>query len=258
MDKIVEIPVEKIKVGEHALRMEADDETLGELADSIRRIGILVPLVVVRAGDFYTLVAGHRRLAAAKRVGLREVPAVVRKLTDAAAGETAFAENLFRADLSPLEVAGGIKDVLDKGVMDIDGIARALGRTNYWVGRMLAMLDWPADVLEVIHNGKISVSAASNLAMVEDTAYRKFLVNNAVESGATARTTAAWLQAWRSLAPPEQALTAEPEPAGSRASPAVPQAPCLACGEVFRTDELSHVPICARCIQAIRNAGLKV
>jgi len=109
--------------------------------------------------------------------------------------------------------------------------------------------------LEAIHNGKISVTAASNLACVEDDVYREFLVRQAVENGATARATAAWLQAWRSMVPASEAITREPVPAGPGVTPAVPQAPCIVCANVFRTDELSHVPVCVHCIRTIRDIG---
>ena len=139
--------------------------------------------------------------------------------------------------------------------MTVDELAAGLHRTAEWIRRMVAMLDWPADVLEVIHGESISVSAAHNLALVDDAPYRAFLLRNAVDSGATARATAAWLQAWRSMQPAEVAVQAEPVAGESRPMPMVPQAPCLACGQVFRTDQLSHVPICSGCIQLIRNAG---
>jgi len=249
------VPIEKIKVGEHAQRMAGDDEGIEELARSISRLGVLVPLVVSGGADCYVLVAGHRRLEACKRVGRERVPCIVRKGEAADAVEVSFAENLFRRDLSPLEMAGAVKDCLEQKIMTVDELAAAVHRSTEWIRRMVAILDWPADVLEIIHAERISVAAGHNLALVDDTVYRNFLVNNAVESGATARTTAAWLQAWRSMAPAETAVQAEPEAGKTPAAPMAPQAPCLACGQVYRSDELSHVPICASCIQAIRNAG---
>ncbi len=256
MAEVKQISVEKINVGAHALRLEVDDEALDDLAASIRRIGIIVPLVVAPEGDIFHLIAGHRRLAAAKRLNLSEVPCCVREAAAADGVEVSFAENLFRLDLSPVELAGGIKDVLTKNIMDVQALAKAMHRTTHWVNAQLMLLEWPVDVLDAVHAGWISVSAASNLALVTDDPYRDFLVRNAVEQGATARTTAAWLQAWRSMQPPEEALDAEPVGPGATRTPMVPQAPCLACGEVHRTDELSHVPICSPCIRVIRDAAL--
>lgn len=255
MAEVKEIPVEKIKVGEHALRMEAEDETLDELAESIRRIGIIVPLAVVSSGGVYMLVAGHRRLLAAKKCGLQKVPCIVRDDDKAQAKEVSFAENLFRTDLSPVELAAGIKDIFDQGIMELPALAAAMHRSPHWVGAQLLILNWPIDVQQAIHEGWLSVSAASNLALVNDDTYREFLLRNAEESGATARTTAAWLQAWRSMQPPEEAIRAEPVDGQKPVTPAVPQAPCICCGEVYRADELSHVPVCVHCIKIIREVG---
>jgi len=255
MAGIMNLPVDGIRVGDYVQRMGGGDEGLDGLAASIGRIGIVSPLVVSRDGDDYVLVAGHRRLAAAIRCNHRTVPCVEAGDRRELAAEINLAENVFRKDLSPVELAAAVKDVLEKGSMGVEQVAAGLHRSVEWVRRMVGMLDWPADVLEAIHNEAISVSAAHNLALVEDAAYREFLVRNAVESGATARATAAWLQAWRALQPKEEAVQAKPPAGGRRAEPMVPQAPCLACGDVYRTDELSHVPVCGRCIRLIRNAA---
>lgn len=255
MAEVKDIPVEKIQVGDHALRMEAEEETLFSLAASIRRLGILVPLVCRAAGDSFELVAGHRRLAAAKQVGLRSVPVVVGEYDNAQSSEVSLAENLFRQDLTPVEVAAGLKDILDQGVMELPALAAAMHRSEHWVKNMVALLSWPADVLEAVHAGWLSVSAASNLALVTGDTYRDFLLRQAEQSGATARTTAAWLQAFRSMQPAEEAVQAPPVGGESPATPMVPQAPCICCSEVFRTDELSHVPVCVQCIKVIRGVG---
>lgn len=253
MIEVKDILVGKIAVGEHVQRLVIDDEEISELAASIGRIGIVNPLMVSGSGDSYVLVAGHRRLQAAKKLGLLSVPCIVADAEKCVDTEVSFAENLFRKDLSPLELACAVKDCLDKKTMTAEELAAGLGRSTEWIRRMVAMLDWPADVLDAIHAGWLSIAAAHNVALITEDTYRAFLLRNAEESGATARTTAAWLQAWRSMAPAEQAIQAQPVSGESRPTPLVPQAPCICCSQVFRTDELSHVPVCAGCIRAIRN-----
>jgi len=253
--KIMSVPIEKIKVGDYAQRLEVEDEGIEGLAASILRIGIVVPLSVCRKNGEYHLVAGHRRYVAAGRAGLAEVPCIIVDSEQEKSSEVAFAENFFRKDLSPLELASALGDCLKNKIQTADELARGFHRSTEWVRRMVAILDWPGDVLEAIHGEKVSVAAAHNLALVDDDAYRAFLVRNAVDSGATARTTAAWLQAWRSMQPMEVAVQTEPVSGRAVSIPAVPQAAFLAVGEVLRTDELSHVPIFDGCIRAIRNAG---
>lgn len=253
--RIIQLPVGKIRCDVHGQRLELEGEKLDELVGSIRRVGVLVPVIVVADGDGFVLVAGHRRVAAAQRAGLSTIPAIVRGGEDAEIKEVCFAENFFREDLSTVEQAAAIKDAIDGGVLSVESVAAGFRRTADWVRRQVALLSWPSDVLEVIHRGKLSVSAASNLACVRDDAYRGFLLGHAVSNGATARTTAAWLQAWEAMQPAEEAVSSEPVCEGTHQTPMVPQAPCIVCATVLRTDELSHVPMCAGCIRKIQGVG---
>lgn len=255
MDEIEQLVIDKIKVGAYEQRLDREDEGIAELAASIRRIGVIVPLVVVGEDDGFTVVAGHRRLAAAKMVGLKTVPAIRRDSNDAAVKEISFAENFFRRDLSPVELAAALKDGVEQQGLSVEELAKGFHKSEHWVRSMMAIWGWPVDVQEAVHRGKISVSAASNLAVITDEEYRVFLVRNAVEQGATARTTAAWLQAWRALEPAEEAVSAEPVGAKSPPVPLVPQAPCLACGDIFPVDRMSHVPMCGECIKIFRQGG---
>ena len=256
MEKMQEIAIGKIKVGDHDQRLDMHDEEINALASSIRRIGIINPIVVSDDGGDLRLIAGHRRLLAASLAGLQFVPCVVRTPQKEVDSEITFAENYFRKDLTPVELACALKDCLDQKTMTVKELADGFHRSEHWVHSMIAIAGWPVDVQEAIHDKEISVSAASNLAMVADENYRAFLLRNAAESGATARTTAAWLQAWRAMAPPEKAIEAQPVPAGPGQVPLVPQAPCLCCAQIFPVNMMSHVPMCGECIKVIRKVGL--
>lgn len=251
----MEMKICDIVIGENSLREVVDDDCMDDLCASMRRIGIVQPLVVVKRDEKMVLVAGHRRYRAAKNIGLSAVPVVVREDSDVAESEIAFAENLFRKDLSPVETAAGLKDVLAAGSLAIEELARGVHRSTEWVSRMVAMCEWPPDVLLAIHEGSISVAAGHNLAMVTEEGYRGFLVANAVDNGATARTTSAWLQAWRSMQPQEAAVEAVPVAGGLTHEPMVPQLPCMMCEQVMRMDALSHIPVCVKCVAILRSGG---
>jgi len=253
MLEVQEIEVEKIAVGDYDRRVSYEGADFDLLVASIRRLGIIEPLVVSKTDEAITLVAGHRRLEAAKHVGLKSVPAMVIEGQDAKRTEVGLAENIFRKDLTPVELASAIRDIVEGGTMTAKEVGIALHRSEFWVHQQIAMLAWPADVLEAVHDDEISVTAAANLAEVADNSYRAFLLRSAVENGATARTTAAWLQAYRAAQPPDVALAAEPVAGKTPAQPLIPQVPCFACGQVFRQDCVSHLPLCGGCIAAIRN-----
>lgn len=256
MLEIREIPISEIKVGEHDRRIKTDDESILGLAASIGRVGLLYALIVHPVDDGYILVEGHRRMAACRRLGFKTVRCHIEDTERDRVAEVAFAGNFHRKDLSPIELAAALKDVREKGEIELKDLAAGFHKSEHWVVRMIAIADWPADVQEAIHNENISVSAASNLACVTDDSYRAFLVRNAVEQGATARTTAAWLQAWRAMQPPQVAVLAEPVMPGITTTPAVPQAPCLCCSQLFEVNQMSHVPVCGACIQIIRQVGV--
>lgn len=255
MPETKEIPIEKIEVGEHAQRLSVDDESLDGLVKSIGRIGLIYPCLVCVKGDSFLLLEGHRRLAAHKRLGRETVPCVEVDAEQATVNEIAFAGNFFRKDLSPVELASAIADVFKSGKMTAEEIAVGFDKSEHWVNSMIAICDWPADVLEVLHEKVISVSAAHNLALVTDDTYRDFLLRNAVEQGATARTTSAWLQAFRSMQSQEEAVNAEPVAGRPPPQPIIPQAPCFCCSQVFAVNEMSHVPVCGACVQILRTMG---
>lgn len=255
MMEIVEIQLSKIVVGKHEQRLDMQDPGVSELAASIRRIGIISPLVVVNDGDDVLLIAGHRRLMAARMAGLSVVPCFVRASEKGVDEEVTFAENFFRRDLSPVELACAIKDCMQGGVLTAKELAAGFHRTENWVLSMIELADWPDDILEAIHTEKISVAAAGNLVEVHDKEYRKFLVRQAVDGGASAKATAAWLQQWRSVQTPQEQIQAEPGIGSQMATPVTPLAPCLCCSQTFPVNEMSHVPLCGACIKILSVAG---
>lgn len=256
MSEIKEIPIGKIKVGEHDQRIEIDDEELDGLVVSIRRLGLVYPCIVVPQGDEFLLVEGHRRLAACKKLDKQTVRCSVEDASREKASEIAFAGNFFRKELTSVELASGINDMLVNKIKTVAEIAAGFHRSENWVLSMAAICSWPQDVLEAMHHCGLSISAASNLALVTEDTYRDFLLRNAVESGASARTTAAWLQAWRSMQPAEEAITAEPVSGPPPPAPMLPQAPCFCCSTVLPMNELSHVPICGECVKVVRQVTM--
>jgi ParB family chromosome partitioning protein len=192
------LELEKIDAGENPLRLEGKNKGIAELAASIRRIGLINPLVVAADGERYRLIAGHRRYAACRIAGLKEVAVRITGTEQREICEVALAENLFRKDLSPIEMAVAVVALIKEGGMEREQVASVCNRSIAWVQEKEEILSWPPDVQTAVHDGWLSVSAASNIALVEDDAHRNLLLSRAKETGASARTTAAWLMAWRS------------------------------------------------------------
>jgi ParB family chromosome partitioning protein len=249
------LPVGTITDDKHSQRFEMNDEDLSELVSSISTEGLQEPIGVRRDDDHWCVVYGHRRLEACKRLGWEKVPCIIQEGSESQLRKKTFAENFFRKNLTPVEQAVAIADEIKCERMTVEQVADVFKRKPDWVRRQLAICGWPEDVLDAVHAGRLSVAAAENLAMITEDNYRKLLVSQAADNGATARTTAAWLQAWRSMLPPEKAIEQEPMPPGESARPLVPQTLCAACLNTFRTDGLSYLPICLNCARIIRDAA---
>lgn len=248
------IELHLIDVGPNPHRFSQDSPEDVDLAADIKANGLLQPLIVRPVQDRYELLAGHRRLAALQSLHARQALCCVRSCEEDEGEQVTFAENFFRKDLTPLELAVAIARAYKSGKLTVEQLAIGFKKSPDWVRRQVAITAWPEDVLDIIHRGAVSIAAAANLALVEEPAYREFLCRQAAENGATARTTAAWLQAWRAMLPPKEAIHSAPVPAGSGVLPMIPQAPCLCCGTAFRTDELIHVPVCRACMRVLREA----
>lgn len=255
MRQMIEIPPSKIKVGKFDQRLSKNDEEVVDLAASIKRIGVIEPLVVSCRAGVYHLIAGHRRLRASKEARLKKVPCIVEDRKMAVQSEVAIAENFFRRDMSPVEMAAMIVDYKKRMKLTLEKIAQILHKSLRWVQGIVAIADWPPDVQVAVHNHQITTNAASNLAVIGDKKYRVFLLRNAIEQGATARTTAAWLQEYKSRQPMEEAINAEPVSGRPPPQPATPHAPCFCCGCGFPANQMSHVPVCGDCIETMRTAG---
>ncbi|WP_038055025.1 ParB/RepB/Spo0J family partition protein [Thermus amyloliquefaciens] len=163
---VVRLPLSAIRPNPHQPRRRFSQEGLEELAASIREKGLLQPLLVRPKGEGYELVAGERRLRAAELAGLREVPVVIRDLTDQEAMEVALVENLQREDLTPLEEARGYQALLDLGLTQ-EEVARRVGKARSTVANALRLLHLPEEVLQALEEGRISAGHARALLMLE-------------------------------------------------------------------------------------------
>lgn len=158
-------------------RKEFDEASLSELADNISQMGVLQPLLVrpAEAAGRYTIVAGERRWRAARLAGVTEVPVIVRKMTDIEAAQIALIENIQREDLNPIEEAQGYKRLASEFSMTQEEIAKAVGKSRPVVANMIRLLELPAELVEAVQNGNLSVGHAKVLCgLPEPVQFRLF------------------------------------------------------------------------------------
>ncbi len=163
------LPISEITPNKDQPRKTFDEAALDELAESIKQHGVLQPLLVrPLPNGGYQLVAGERRWRASRRAGLREVPVVVKELTDTETMEIAIIENLQREDLNPIEEAEGLQALIDKCGFTQEEVASSVGKSRPAIANSLRLLRLPEAVRELTRDGKISAGNARALISLDN------------------------------------------------------------------------------------------
>lgn len=183
----VTVRISDIEPNRDQPRKEFDPEALQELSDSIKRHGLLQPLLVrpMLSGG-YQLVAGERRWRASLAAGLEEVPVVIREMTDGEAMELAMIENLQREDLNPIEEAAGYKYLMEKFGLTQAEVAETCGKSRSAVANAVRLLALPNDILELIKIGELTAGHGRTILSITDESLREQAVIMA-QQGASVR-----------------------------------------------------------------------
>jgi ParB family chromosome partitioning protein len=163
-DELRQIPVDMIQRGKYQPRRDMQEESLKDLADSIRAQGVVQPILVRPVGEHrYEIIAGERRWRAAQMAGLHEVPAVVRDVPDRTAIAMALIENIQRADLNPLEEAEALQRLITEFDMTHQQAAEAVGRSRVAVTNLLRMQELSREVQDLVRQGALEMGHARAL-----------------------------------------------------------------------------------------------
>jgi len=196
-----QVTVDTIDQNPFQPRKTFDQDEIKSLSETIRAHGILQPLVVRQVGERFQLIAGERRLRAAKAVGLAKVPVTVVDFNDQQVLEAALVENIHRSDLNPIEKAQGFKEYLSRFQMTHDQLANRLGLARSTVTNLVALLDLPPEVQEAVRVGQLSTGHAKLLKGIEDRERQVALSKEIVARGLSVHATEALI---KPPAPPEK------------------------------------------------------
>ena len=185
--EVEKIDINKIYTNPNQPRKTFDKESLNELAESIRIHGLIQPIVVNEMPDGYMIIAGERRFRACKICGLKEIDAVVKNYSNKQIAEIAIIENLQREDLNPVEMAKGIKKLMDEYGLTQEKVAERLGKSRSAIANSLRILTLYPEVIDVIEKGKISFGHAKILAAVTDYATQLILAKKSAKDKLTVR-----------------------------------------------------------------------
>ena len=169
-EQLKALPISDIYPNPFQPRIEFSDEELAELSQSISENGLIQP-IIVRKSDIigYELIAGERRLRACKRLGMTEIPAVVKEVTDQDSRKQAIIENLQRSNLNPIEEAKAYRSLINELAYSHEELAKAMGKSRPYISNSLRLLQLPQEIQTSIENGKLSQGHARALLAVEDT-----------------------------------------------------------------------------------------
>lgn len=162
-DKIVEIALDEIKKNPYQPRTYFNEEKLNELKESIEKNGLLQPIIVKKAVKGYYIIAGERRYRAFELLGRKEIPAIIKEMTDEEMMVFAVLENLQREDLSALEESESYKNLMDKMSLTQEELAKKLGKSRPYIANSLRLLKLPVEIKNKLEQGVISTAHARTL-----------------------------------------------------------------------------------------------
>ena len=185
---VCELPVDAIRPNDEQPRTRFSEETLKELAASLRQHGVVQPVVVrALAGGGYGLIAGERRLRAAKLAGLETIPAIVRDVDETGALELALVENLQREDLNPIDEARGYEALMEVAGLAQADVADRVGKDRSTVANAVRLLDLDPEVQELVSSGTLSAGHGRALLAVRAVEEQRGLAKRAAAKGLSVR-----------------------------------------------------------------------
>ena len=172
-ENLLTVDLDKLKAREDQPRKNFDDDSLEELANSIKADGVIQPIVVRKVGDKYEIIAGERRFRASKLAGLEKVPIVVKNVSDRKARELALVENIQREDLNPIEEAISLKTLMEEYKLTQQELSDIVGKSRSYIANNLRLLNLSDYIKDYLIRGELSPSQGRTLLSLETEEERK-------------------------------------------------------------------------------------
>lgn len=202
--QIFELLVNLIDDPKTPMRSSMDEAELFSLGKSIKEIGLIQPIVVKQKGEHYEVVAGHRRLAASKMVGLQTIQAIIKLVDDKEDAVIKVHENLFRSDVNIVDEAFFIRDSINQLKVSPEELAKMINRSTTYVLSRLKIIHYDNLIIEMLKQNKINLASASWLAKIKNEGVRRDYLSHAVRSGITSGVARQWYELYKlGTLPPE-------------------------------------------------------
>ena len=187
LETVVELKIVDVEPMKDQPRKVFDEEKLEELANSIKENGVIQPILVVKNDDGYAIVAGERRWRAAKKAGLKKIPAIIKNYDESKKKQVALIENIQREDLNIVEVAHAIKELMEIENCSQSEVAKVTGKNISTISNIVRLLKLPDEILQYVLEGKLVVGQARALLALDSKKRQLEIANKAIEKKLTVR-----------------------------------------------------------------------
>ena len=188
-DSVETLRITQVEPNTNQPRRSFDDDKIDELAESIKEHGIIQPIIVVKNGEMYKIVAGERRWRAAKKLGLKEVPVVIRNYSEFEIAQIALIENLQRENLNPIEEAIGYQTLMSKYDMTQEDVSNKLGKSRSAVANSVRLLSLDEPIQQKLISGEITSGHARALLSISSPKIRLAVLESIIEKNLNVRQT---------------------------------------------------------------------
>lgn len=186
-ETIEQLKITEVEPNRNQPRKNFDEEALEELSESIKRYGVIQPIIVVKKDGYYEIVAGERRWRASKKAGLTQIPAIIRDGDERRNKEIALIENVQREDLNAYEKALGIKELMEEYGLTQQEVSEILGKSRSSIDNTVRILNLDPRVLELVKLGKLTEGHSRSLLAIEDKEKQYQMALRFLETGASVR-----------------------------------------------------------------------
>ena len=198
---VTEISIDKISPNREQPRRIFDETALEELAESMKQLGVIQPIVLAKDGDYYKIIVGERRWRAAKIAGLKKIPAIIKDLDETSAYEISLVENLQRENLNLIEEARGYRKLVDIFGLSQEEVAQKVGKSRPTVTNALRLLNLDERVQQFVLNNEITGGHARALLGIEDKDAQCQIAEKIIENGLSVRATEALVKNYNNQKP---------------------------------------------------------
>lgn len=241
------LPLDKIHDPERPLRFDLSPEGVHDLVESIKRVGIIEPLVVTKVKDDYEVVAGHRRLVAAGLAGLAVAPCMIVEVSGLEKEMMKIHENIARDSINAVEWANHLDYLKTQYKITNAKLAGTLGMSEAWVEQHLAILKYPPDILRAVETDKLAFSAARELVQIRDPVKREVYIRAAIKGGVTVGMAAKWRRDANVKPLAQKPAQPDSENDGQSLPVELPETICPVCSEPVAIEEAVTLTVHNRC-----------